>query len=162
MSSSSVSMSKAADLSALAKNQSLPNTMVVRWSLPVLQAISEVEIQTVIKASVSKELLQRQKRVVGHYILPIRTNAILGGKLRPGFVVKAKFVFRTIEAVCGCQQTTHAYWIRVIQKPTLSIRDTCSPGLTVAACEELVTTQTKISSLRVTRPKVPFPAPSGR
>jgi hypothetical protein len=48
------------------------------------------------------------------------------------------------------------------QKSTLSILETDSPGLTVAACEEPVTTQTKTSSPSVIIPRVPCPAPKER
>lgn len=47
----------------------------------------------------------------------------------------------------------------VVQKSTLSILRIVSPGLTVAAFEEPVTTHTKTSSFSVTKPSVPYPFP---
>lgn len=47
----------------------------------------------------------------------------------------------------------------VIQKSTLSILKIVSPGLTVAAFEEPVTTHRKTSSFSVTKPSVPYPFP---
>jgi hypothetical protein len=68
-------------------------------SLPILQTISQVEIETVVKTPISKKLLQGQERMIGDNFFPIRARTLIDGELGASFVVQAILIFGSVETI---------------------------------------------------------------
>ncbi len=56
-------------------------------NLPILQAVSQIEIETVVEAAISKKLLQGQERMIRDHFFPFRKRPLLDGELRTSLVI---------------------------------------------------------------------------